>query len=77
MPGASLLMETPFTAEMLPMAVMLAPHDCSVALEVLTVSGGGPSFCISLPMPMSWPICLDLTKASPLMRARTPRMART
>ena len=53
MPGTSLLTLTLLRLETLPTADSVVSQVSPCAAVVPTASGGGPIFCICLPMPMS------------------------
>lgn len=68
-PGTSFDTATPRTVTTFPTDGTVVSHASAFATCVRTDSGGGPSFSICLPMPMSMPIC------EPLMPARVATMA--
>src|ERR1043165_5739526 len=76
-PGASLLIATPLTGAIVPTAVICPCQCCVSANAEATDSGGGPDFCISLPMAMSEEIWENLIITSaPTSSTRPPMTSR-
>ena len=72
MPGTSLLTFTLLRLETLPTADSVVSQVSPCAAVVPTGSGGGPIFCICLPIPMSMPICAPLIPTSRRTSSKRP-----
>ena len=66
-----------FADTTLAMAFSVLSQVCDSAGRVLTVSGGGPAFCMAAPACINIEICENFRKPSPPTRASSPTMTRT